>query len=70
MKFTYTYDVRVPLEQLYTGTALKQDRNVRVTLPHVYTLKGVVAKADMQALIGLVKAGYKVKVQPNAIEGR
>lgn len=27
-------------------------------------------RADMQALIGLVKAGYKVKVHPNAIEGR
>ncbi len=27
-------------------------------------------RADMQALVALVKAGYKIKVQPNAIEGR
>jgi peptidyl-prolyl cis-trans isomerase D len=27
-------------------------------------------RADMMALMALVKAGYKIKVQPNAIEGR
>ncbi len=27
-------------------------------------------RADMQALVALVKAGYKIKVQPNAVEGR
>ncbi len=27
-------------------------------------------RADMQAMTALVKAGYKVKVQPNAVEGR
>ena len=27
-------------------------------------------RADMQAMIALVKAGQKVKIQPNAIEGR
>ena len=27
-------------------------------------------RADMQALVALVKAGYKVKVRPDAIEGR
>ena len=27
-------------------------------------------RTDMQSLIALVKAGYKIKIQPNAIEGR
>ena len=27
-------------------------------------------QADMQAMLALVKAGQKVKIQPNAIEGR
>ena len=27
-------------------------------------------RADMQAMIALIKAGQKVKIQPNAIEGR
>jgi peptidyl-prolyl cis-trans isomerase D len=27
-------------------------------------------RADMQAMLALVKAGQKIKIQPNAIEGR
>jgi len=51
VKYTYTYDTRVPLEGLYTGANLKQQRGVEVQLPHIYSFDGILEKSALQPLI-------------------
>ena len=51
VRYDYTFDTRIQLAQLYTGSSVKQERNVKVTLPHTYRFEGTIARQDMQGLI-------------------